>query len=203
MNKLEVSSLGKKFHRTWIFRDLSFSLASGEQFLLTGPNGSGKSTLLRILAGRDSATQGTVTLSLDGKPVPREYWYRHLAWAGPWMDLYGDLTLEEQVRLHFSLRQSLIPGGTAAIIAALGLQSHATKPLRVFSSGMLHRVKVGLALFSRSDLLLLDEATANLDPENAEIIFQLIATHQQERMLIFATNSADEFTRFTRRIHLG
>jgi ABC-type multidrug transport system ATPase subunit len=203
MNKLVAESLGKKFHRTWIFRDLSFTLRSGEQLLLTGPNGSGKSTLLRILAGRDSASTGTVTLFHEDKVVPRENMYRHLAWAGPWMDLYGDLSLEEQVKLHFSLRKNLLPGGASAVIAEMGLTAHKDKPLRVFSSGMLHRVKVGLALFSDSTLLLLDEATANLDPENSEIIFDLIARYQQERMLIFATNSAEEFSRFSQRIHLG
>jgi ABC-type multidrug transport system ATPase subunit len=202
-SNLHVESVSKKYHRSWVFRDLSFTLSEGQSIILTGPNGSGKSTLLRILAGRESPTQGKVTLTLQGRQVPRDEWYRHLSWAGPWLDLYPDLTLAEMAKLHFSLRTCLLPGGAAGVIEALSLGQHSDKPLRVFSSGMLHRVKVGFALFSDSSLLLLDEATANLDPENAAFIFQLIREYQKERMLIFATNAADEFDRFGTRLHLG
>jgi ABC-type multidrug transport system ATPase subunit len=203
MNQLLVESVSKKYHRTWIFRDLSFSLSEGQSLILTGPNGSGKSTLLRILAGRESPSEGKVSLRLGGQDVPRDQWYRHLGWAGPWMDLYPDLTLAEMAKLHFSLRTCLVPQGFSGVIDVLALGQHRDKQLRVFSSGMLHRVKVGLALFSQSSLLLLDEATANLDPENAAFIFQLISEYQKDRMLIFATNAADEFDRFGTRLHLG
>ena len=67
MARLTVSKVSQKFLRSWIFKDVSLEIESGERLLVTGPNGSGKSTLLRIISGQLEATKGEITLEIEGK----------------------------------------------------------------------------------------------------------------------------------------
>jgi ABC-type multidrug transport system ATPase subunit len=198
MLKLEAENLGKRFHRQWVFKNIGFSLAEGEKLLITGSNGSGKSTLLRILAGQLTPTSGDLRLQNGKRLVPPENYYRFISWSGPYMDLYPDLSLDEAVRMHFRFRKPIL--SLKDIIPTLNLEKHRDKPLRNFSSGMLHRVKVGLAIFSQSRILLLDEATTNMDPENSALVIEWIQKYQEGRILIYAGNKPEEFVHFERRL---
>jgi ABC-type multidrug transport system ATPase subunit len=199
--RLEVSGLGRRFNRHWIFRKLDLRLEAGERVLLCGDNGSGKSTLMRMLAGQLSPSEGEVKLWIDGKEIDPEYYYQHLSWSGPYMELYTDLTLQEAIHLHASFRPMMVPPRT--VMQLLRLEDHSNKMLKHFSSGMLHRVKVGLAILTRSKLLLLDEATTNMDEANSKLATDLMMTHLDGRMLIYASNRVEEFALFERRVDLN
>jgi ABC-type multidrug transport system ATPase subunit len=198
MLKLEAEGLGKRFHRQWVFKNIDFSLADGEKLLITGSNGSGKSTLLRIIAGQLTPTKGDLRLVNGKRLISPENYYRFISWSGPYMDLYPDLTLAEAVKMHFQFRKPILP--RKDIIPTLNLEKHQDKPLRNFSSGMLHRVKVGLAIFSQSKILLLDEATTNMDPENSGMVIEWVKKYQEGRILIYAGNKPEEFVHFERRL---
>lgn len=200
MTRLEAKGIGKRFHRNWVFKNVNLSLEKGERLLLTGSNGAGKSTLMRMLAGQLSPSQGTVEFFRDDKKVEPENWYRHFSWSGPYMDLYPDLSLQETFRMHFSFRKPLL--SIEAAISLLRLDAHLSKELRHFSSGMLHRVKVGLAIFSESDVLLLDEATTNMDKENGALVWDLVQEYQAGRALVWASNKETEFDWFDLRLDL-
>lgn len=200
MFELKAQGLGKKFYRHWVFRDIDLTLHTGDRLLVTGANGAGKSTLIRVLAGQLTPTTGTLQLTQDGKAIDPEVAHRVLSWSGPYMDLYPELTLREAVAMHFRFRDSLLP--PAEVTRLLRLEAHTDKQLRHFSSGMLQRVKVGLAIFTRAPLLLLDEATATMDESNARYIYDLTHAHLADRILIYASNNAVEFERFERRLEL-
>lgn len=200
MFELKAQGLGKKFYRHWVFRDIDLTLHTGDRLLVTGANGAGKSTLIRVLAGQLTPTTGTLQLTQDGKAIDPEVAHRVLSWSGPYMDLYPELTLREAVAMHFRFRDSLLP--PADVIRQLRLEAHTDKQLRHFSSGMLQRVKVGLAIFTKAPLLLLDEATATMDESNARYIYDLTHAHLTDRILIYASNNAVEFERFERRLEL-
>ncbi|MEM6272490.1 MAG: ATP-binding cassette domain-containing protein [Bacteroidota bacterium] len=200
MFKLSAEGLGKRFHRQWVFKNLDLELNEGERLLITGSNGSGKSTLMRILAGQLNPTKGTVRLTDDNQDLDPEIWYRYISWSGPYMDLYPDFTLAETIRLHFRFRDALLP--RTDIIPGLNLEKHADKPLRNYSSGMLHRVKVGLAIFSQSKVLLLDEATTNMDAENSGLVIDWVKKYRENRILIYAGNKPEEFVHFERRLEM-
>jgi ABC-type multidrug transport system ATPase subunit len=201
MNRLEVTGLGKKFYRQWIFRGLDFSIETGERVLLHGDNGSGKSTLMRILSGQLTPTEGKLELYIKGKSIDPEDFYRYLSWSGPYMDLYTDLTLTEAIRLHASLRKMVVDARD--VPGLLQLEDHANKMLKHFSSGMLHRVKVGLAILTSCELLLLDEATTNMDEANSKLVMDLMAAYLAGRMLVFASNKPEEFGMFERRVGMN
>ncbi len=197
---LEGTDVGQRFHRQWVFRDVNFKLSSGDRLLVTGPNGSGKSTLFKILAGQTTPTRGSVEYRLKGAILDPGEWFRHVSWSGPYMDLYPELSLKEAFKVHFSFRTPIIP--QKDMLDCLCLSGYQHKELRHFSSGMLHRVKVGLALFSKSEILLLDEATTNMDEENSRLIWDLTREFQQDRVLVWASNRTTEFNWFEMRLDL-
>jgi ABC-type multidrug transport system ATPase subunit len=201
MNKLIVKGLGRRFNRNWIFRNVDFSIELGEQVLLCGDNGAGKSTFMRILAGQLTPSEGSIQLILNGQEIDPEQFYAHLSWSGPYMELYTDLSLKEAIKLHASFKPMMVT--QQEILDLLQLTDHQDKMLKHFSSGMLHRVKVGLAILTKSKILLLDEATTNMDEANSKLVTNLMQTHLDGRMLLYASNRQEEFGLFARKIDLN
>lgn len=200
--QLRLEGIGKKFYQRWLFRNISFDFSEHPHLALVGTNGSGKSTLMRIIAGQLNPSEGKVHCHWKGKPLPFNQLYQHLSWTGPYIDLYPELTLREQVDLHFRMKKCRLDS-PADIIRELDLVAHQDKPLQWYSSGMIQRVKVGLALFTHSDLLLLDEPTSNMDQGNADRIMALIKEHTQERLWVLASNLPREYEQFDQLIRLG
>lgn len=139
-------------------------------------------------------------LTVNGKLIDPEEYYRHLSWSGPYMELYTELNLKEAIHMHASFRPMM--AAPREIMQLLQLEDQAGKLLKHFSSGMLHRVKVGLAILTKSSLLLLDEATTNMDAGNSALVVDLMHKYLDGRMLIYASNKGEEFGMFERKIEL-
>lgn len=198
---LKLENVGKQFYRRSLFQGLNLELKTGDSLALVGTNGSGKSTLLRIIAGQLAPSTGRVVYRLGERLIPASERYRFLSWSAPYISLFPELTIREQFRLQLKFKQLLI--SEAEFLRILELEDHADKPLRFFSSGMIQRAKVGLALFSQSSLLLLDEPTSNMDTHYATLMLGLIRQYQGNRMLILASNLSREYGEMSHQIHLG
>ena len=191
--RIRVASAGIRFHHRLLFQPVSFQLQTNEAIAITGVNGAGKSSLLRAVCGQLRPSEGQIEWFYDEKPLDAGSVYRYLSWAGPYVELFTELTLKEQLQLHFSLKPCIWADPVRSVAAALELDLHLSKPLRHFSSGMLHRLKMGLALFTQSPLLVLDEPTATLDRYQKEKMLRLIETYRQQRCLILASNIEEEY----------
>jgi ABC-type multidrug transport system ATPase subunit len=190
---VSVRSLGKKFDREWIFRDLTLDVPPGRPVAVTGPNGSGKSTLLQVLCGQMPASEGTISYQLSDKPVQADAVFRHLTFAAPYLELIEEFTLDELVRFHArfkTFRHGLLPRDLTEL---LELTPARAKPIRHFSSGMKQRVKLGLALYSEARLVLLDEPTANLDAHGAAWYRHHVAQLPPDVTLLVASNQPGEY----------
>lgn len=198
---IALQQVGKQFYRRWIFREISTELAPGSRLALVGTNGSGKSTLLRIIAGQLGPTEGTVSYHQAGKRLNVASVYQHISWAGPQVEMYTELSLEELLDFHFRLKPCLLSSPTD-IIALLRFEGHSQKPLKYFSSGMQQRAKVGIALLTASPVLLLDEPTSNMDAENARRMLLLIEQYRKGRTFVLASNMEREFQDFEQVLHL-
>lgn len=199
--KLEAKSIGKKFFRSWILKDISFELNTGDHLLIKGANGSGKSTLLRIISGQLAPTEGEINLARNHENIHPVEWYQHLAWTGPYVDLHADLTLEEQVKLHFKFKKCTLTSPND-VIGKLNLEKHRKKLLSSFSSGMLQRLKVGLAVFTDSPLLLLDEPGTNLDEDNHKFVLDLVKEDMNKRITVVVSNQPTDFAAFENELTL-
>ncbi|HXH19199.1 MAG TPA: ATP-binding cassette domain-containing protein [Chitinophagales bacterium] len=187
-----LDNTGKRFGREWIFRKINYQFSSGKSYALLGPNGSGKSTLLQLLACHLSPTEGTVTYATGRQPLDADDVFRHISLCAPYMQLIEELTLDEQVAFHFNFKKPLNGISPDALIELLGLTEHADKQLRYFSSGMKQRVKFCLALMTDVPVLLLDEPATNLDENGVNWYKMLLSEYRKERLLIIASNRAEE-----------
>ena len=199
---IELQEVGKKYIRNWLFKDISFSLREKKKLALVGTNGSGKSTLLRIIAGQTSPSKGKIRYKEAGKNIPLDQAYQHISWMGPYLEVFPELTLEELFNLHFRFKAPLL-SSIEEIIEKLNLSADKHKMLNYYSSGMLQRAKVGMALFSSSQVLFLDEPTSNMDKKNAQLILRLIEEFLGNRLFVLASNMEREYEAFSHKLQLG
>ena len=188
-----LQGVGKKFQREWIFRDVDFTFEENRAYALTGPNGSGKSTLLMVLSALVLPSRGTLLYRQKQHILDHEGVYRHLTLAAPYQELIEEFTLREMLEFHFALKKPKDGLSVTAITQKLRLEGAYHKYVHQFSSGMKQRLKLGLALYSDSQLLLLDEPCTNLDAENTQWYQQEIQEVLGQRLVIIASNQRDEY----------
>jgi ABC-type multidrug transport system ATPase subunit len=191
--QLKIDNLGKKFQYEWIFRNLSYQFEAGQSYTIIGANGSGKSTLLQVIAGILSPSHGNITYQADNQIISPEKWFRHLAFASPYLELVEEFTLLELVKFHTQFKPFKNQLKISEFIEILGLEKSRHKPLKYFSSGMKQRVKLGLAFYSDTSILLLDEPTSNLDTQGIDWYKREIEQNIANRVVIICSNQAYEY----------
>ena len=163
--------------------DVSFSVQPGHTLAVFGPNGAGKTTLLKVLAGLIQPQRGRA--HVDGGR-------RAIGWIGHHAQLYGQLTVRENLRFWGSL-YDVQPSGD--LLARLGLDDHADRPVRALSRGLVQRVAIARALVHDPAVLLLDEPFTGLDRTAAEALGRLLAQHAAAgRATVLVTHNVEEGT---------
>lgn len=191
--QVRLENIGKKFQHEWIFRDVTFLFEQNRTYALTGPNGSGKSTLLMLLSALVPPSRGTVAYQVARQPVAEEDVYRHTTLAAPYQELIEEFTLQELLNFHFTLKPPIASLSVPNILEKMRLETALNKYIYQFSSGMKQRLKLGLALYSSSDMVLLDEPCANLDAENTQWYQEEIRQVIGQRLIIIASNQPYEY----------
>lgn len=162
---LTARGLTRRFGQRLALDDVSFTLAAGELTVVIGANGAGKTTLLSILAGALEPSAGSVTLPPGAR----------VGWIPQETALYGKLSVTENLRLFARLERLPDPESAArAMVAQMGLEERAGDPVGTLSGGNRQRVNVGLGLLAEPSLLLLDEPTAALDPEQRGRLWEFV-----------------------------
>ena len=194
MIHLTVQGGGHSYGYRRIFSGVDLELFSGDILAITGANGSGKSTLLMTLAGVLQPTNGEVKLTLAEQVIPREQHALHIGLVAPYVNVYEDLTLRENLRFIAKARSmNSYPMRIESTVAEVGLTAHIDEPVRTYSTGMQQRVRLAAALYHEPKILLLDEPTLGLDPKGKEIIRKVVAGAKQAgHVVVIASNSEDE-----------
>lgn len=188
---LHVTNLTKSFDRKTIFKDISFSLETGDSLAITGKNGTGKSTLVKILSSTLSPSSGKVELHLDESTVSQNDFNRYIGVVSPYVNFYDEFTALETLTLCTRIRGI----GKEAIEPALkkvGLYERRNDEIRIFSSGMKQRLKFAFAILHNPVILFLDESTSNLDKEGIEAAERIINEYREKGIVVVATNSEVE-----------
>jgi ABC-type multidrug transport system ATPase subunit len=199
---ITVSNLGKRFNHDWIFRGLNATFKAGTVYGITGPNGSGKSTLMQVLWGQVPPSAGVVHYQTEAGAIPVEDAFRHVAIAAPYMELLEDFTLQEQLDFHFKFKAASLGASTDALLEKLALTTARHKPIKQFSSGMKQRVKLGLALFSSSTAIFLDEPTTNLDETATAWYHTHLTNVAADKVVFIATNQPTDYPASTSIVDL-
>ncbi len=192
--KIIAENIGKRFSKEWIFRNLTFTVAPRQSLAITGSNGSGKSTLLQLLAGSMPSSEGTIHYQQNETNVPGDDFYKYIAYAAPYLELVEEMTLRELVQFHQKFKPFTEGLSTDRFIDRIFLESSADKPIRFLSSGMKQRVKLGLALFSDTPVLFLDEPTTNLDDRGIEWYLEEIQQQLPKRTILIGSNQRHEYS---------
>ncbi len=192
--EIKTENLGKRFNRFWIFRKFSFTFRSNFSYAITGPNGSGKSTLLHTLAGIQPSSEGSLHYSINIKPISIEEIYNYLSIAAPYQELIEEFTLNELLDFHFKFKKLKEGVSRNDLIELLRLSDSKNKEIRHFSSGMKMRLKLGLAFYSDTPILLLDEPTSNLDARGIDWYLQEIKNNLANRLVIICSNQPHEYS---------
>lgn len=198
-----IENLGKRYQREWIFRNLTISLPSGDPVAVIGPNGSGKSTLAQVVAGHIPATQGSCSWrSSHNGIIPEEDVFRSVGYAAPYLELVEEFTLLELLEFHAQFKPWLADLQTTDVLHQIQLEKHQDKQIKFFSSGMKQRVKLGLAFFSESPFLFLDEPTANLDAQGVAWYLENIHLVIENRWVMVCSNDPKEYNFVTKCIDI-
>lgn len=165
-------------------------------FGLLGPNGSGKSTLMRILVGLLEPTSGRVVFDgVDVTRAPERVWPR-LGYLPQEFGFYPNLTGEAMLSHLLRLKGVAAPGGLRRLCAELmervNLSEASRRKVKTYSGGMKQRLGVAQAIAGDPDLVIVDEPTAGLDPEERVRFYGLLGEIAATRTVILSTHIVED-----------
>jgi putative ABC transport system ATP-binding protein len=186
---LRLVGVSKRFGERSVLNDVSLEVAAGEYVAVIGESGIGKSTLLNVVAGLEPLDGGAVyfgdarisALSDDAATRLRR---EHFGFVFQAFHVLPHLTVAQNVGLPLLLRgieAAEIERRARLLIQAVGLGGREESMPRELSGGELQRVAIARALVGDPQLVLADEPTGNLDPENARLVLALFRTQVKER----------------------
>ncbi len=192
---LRAENINKYIGRQHVLCDLSLSVGQGEVVGLLGPNGAGKSTLMKLIVGLWQADSGELEVCGVNMLTDRERVKSMVGYLPENNPLYEDMYVAEY--LSFLLRLNGVSGSARRhradeLITMVGLEREARKHIRELSKGYRQRVGLAAALVGDPQLLVLDEPTTGLDPNQLDEIRQLIRRLGESRTVILSTHILQE-----------
>ena len=190
--EIQLTGIGKRYGLEWIFRKLDYRFESGFSYALTGHNGSGKSTLLKIISGGLTVSEGNVIFKKNEQSLSQIEVASEVAYVAPYIFLIEQFTLREMLKFHLRFKKMNVKS-MDELIDILDLKAHLNKPISHFSSGMMQRLKLCLAILSDTEILLLDEPTSYLDAKAIDWYRDLLNNHIQNRLVLIGSNKTNEY----------
>jgi ABC-2 type transport system ATP-binding protein len=194
MTFLALERVSKRFGSVPAVNDVSFAVDRGQVVGFLGPNGAGKSTTMRMITQFLEPDSGSIRiegtpLAEAGRDAKRRIGY--LAENNP---LYGEMLVSEYLEFVGRLRElgAERRSATEEAVAATGIESVYHRPIGELSKGFRQRVGLAAAILHRPDLLVLDEPTEGLDPNQRVEIRRLIGHLGRERTVLLSTHILPE-----------
>jgi branched-chain amino acid transport system ATP-binding protein len=186
MKALEVRGISKAYGGVQALRNVSFTLDPGELVALIGPNGAGKTTCFNLLNGQLVPDAGDILVgdtSVVGLP-PHRIWRLGVGRTFQITQTFGSMSVRENVQVAllsyhrrlksvFALAPRLYADQAQALLERVGMGSQAERPCAVLAYGDLKRVELAVALANRPRVLLMDEPTAGMAPQERGALMQL------------------------------
>jgi len=194
--ELKIRQLSKTYQSgVQALKQVNLTISDG-MFGLLGPNGAGKSTLMRIIATLQNADEGTIDLDdinvLEDKPEVR----RILGYLPQDFGVYPDVTAEQMLD-HIALLKGIArkrerKEAVLFLLRQTNLYDVRKRKLGTYSNGMKQRFGIAQALLGNPGLIIVDEPTAGLDPEERNRFYNLLAAVSEERIVILSTHIVED-----------
>jgi len=199
---IKINNLSKRYGPKEAVKGISFEVKKGEIVGFLGPNGAGKSTTMNILTGYLSASGGSATIAgydvLDDALEAR----RHVGYLPEQPPLYFDMTVDEYLNFVYELKKAKLPRSAHLrdICERVGIAHVRKRLIKNLSKGYKQRVGIAQALIGNPEVLILDEPTVGLDPNQIIEIRNLIKSLGDERTVILSTHIIPEVVAVCERI---
>jgi ABC-2 type transport system ATP-binding protein len=192
---IEIKNLTKKIGENQILNDISFTVKTGEILGFLGPNGAGKTSTMKIITSYWTPTSGTITL--DGIDVGTDSIKTRakIGYLPENVPLYEDMKVREYLKFVAEMRGlsgDKLKARVNEVATACGIAGVLEKPIDELSKGYRQRVGLSQAIMGNPDVLILDEPTTGLDPNQIMEIRELIKKIGQEKTVIFSTHILGE-----------
>lgn len=205
---ITLTNLAKRFDRQFVVNDVNLKIKQGEIVGLLGPNGAGKTTTLRMIAGVLPPSKGTVVI--DDKNIETDgIVKKRIGFLPENNPLYDELTVEEYLSFWSDMKE--VPKGERKesidfVVDRCGITEVYYRPISELSKGYRQRVGLSQAILTKPDILILDEPTEGLDPNQRQDIAALIRDLGKERTVVISSHVLSELAKIVNRmviIHKG
>ena len=192
---IKVNQLTKKFGPFTAVDNISFNLDRGEVLGFLGPNGAGKTTTMRMITGFLPPTSGNVLISgsnIQEFPIATKKKIGYVPEGAP---LYGEMTVLKFLKFIFHLRNNKKLNDKEVVYNAvekLGLEKVLYQQIETLSKGYKRRVGLAQAILHDPDILILDEPTDGLDPNQKHQVRKLITEMSSNKAIIISTHILEE-----------
>jgi Cu-processing system ATP-binding protein len=184
---IRIEHINKRFKRLNALVDVSAKFEKGQVVSLIGPNGSGKTTLIKCILGMVKSTSGKIFI--DGQLINGDPSYREKIGYMPQIGRYPDnMKIGQLFSMMKNIRNVQDDDLDNDLIVKFNLVSLFDKPMRTLSGGTRQKVSAALAFYFHSDILILDEPTAGLDPLSSETLKEKIIAEKKRNKLILITS---------------
>ncbi len=200
---IEATSLCKRYGAFTAVDDLSFQVEPGQVLGFLGPNGAGKSTTMKMLTGFLSPTSGTARIQGHDVVTDSLAARRCLGYLPEGAPSYGEMTVRNF--LVFVARTRDLPGGTIdravdSAIERLNLRAVIHQPIETLSKGFKRRVGLAQAILHDPQVLILDEPTDGLDPNQKHEVRRLIRDMASDKIVVISTHILEEVEALCNRV---
>lgn len=199
---IEIDQIDKRFGKTRALRGVSASIAPGQIVALVGPNGAGKTTLLRILVGVLRPDAGSVKLADIDVTSERERVASRIGYLPEGPPLYGDMRVDEMLRFRARLKgleRAERAERIDRVLERVRLTDKRRRLIGQLSRGQRQRVGLADALLSDPEVLVLDEPTAGLDPEQVGELRTTLTDIGSDRAILLSSHALAELDRLASR----
>ncbi len=197
---IQVEHFTKRYGKFTAVNDISFEVQRGEVFAFLGPNGSGKTTTMKAIVGLNVPTAGRILINgIDVHRQPKEA-KRFVSYLPQRVIFPENLTAREVMRFYDRVRK--LPKALAdEALAAANFNGFSDKVVSEFSGGMIQRLGLAVASMPDAPILLLDEPTANLDPQGVKRFREFILEQKQKgKTIVFSTHLLSEAEQLADRV---
>ena len=198
---IEVNAVTKFYDTQKALDAISFSIQKGEIVGFLGPNGAGKSTLMKIITGYIAASEGTVVVNNFDISSEKIAAQKHIGYLPEHNPLYTDMYVREYLLFNaaiFKISKEIVED----CIKKVGLTPEANKKINQLSKGYRQRVGLAAALLHNPAVLILDEPTTGLDPNQLVEIRNLIKEVGKDKTVLFSTHIMQEVEAICSRVIL-
>lgn len=192
--KIEIKDLVKNYKKTNALDNINLSIQSPSLIGLVGPNGAGKSTLMKLLVTQLIPTKGSI--HIDGLDLNKheDYMKERLGYLPQDFGLYDNLTVYEFLDYMAAIKdiKNEVQQKINECIEKTNLQDKRNKKIKTLSGGQKQRVGIAQALLNNPELLIVDEPTVGLDPEERIKFRNLFSEDASNKLVILSTHIIDD-----------